>query len=89
VKIATSYRLGDAVTNQFPNSAARLAGCEPVYEEMEGWSEDVRKARKMSELPAAARRYLDRVQELTDTEILMVSVGPGRDETIRIKNPFD
>jgi adenylosuccinate synthase len=89
VKIATSYRLGDAVTNQFPNSAARLARCEPVYEEMEGWSEDVRKARKMSELPAAARRYLDRVQELTDTEILMVSVGPGRDETIRIKNPFD
>jgi adenylosuccinate synthase len=89
VKIATSYRVGGSVTDQFPNSAAALAGCEPVYEEMEGWSEDVGKARKMSELPAAARRYLDRVQELTETEILMVSVGPGRDETIRIKNPFD
>jgi adenylosuccinate synthase len=89
VKIATSYRMGGAVTDEFPNSAVRLERCEPVYEEMEGWSEDVRKARKMSELPAAARRYLDRIQELTDTEILMVSVGPGRDETIRIKNPFD
>ncbi len=89
VKIATSYRLDGAVTDEFPNFAVRLARCEAVYEEMEGWSEDVRKARKMSELPAAARRYLDRIQELTDTEILMVSVGPNRDETIRIKNPFD
>lgn len=89
VKIATAYRVGGQVTDEFPATAADLANCEPVYEEMEGWSEDVGKARMMSELPAAARRYLDRVQELTNTGILMVSVGPGRDETIRIKNPFD
>jgi hypothetical protein len=76
------------VTDQFPGSTVALAGCEAVYEEMEGWSQDVRKARKMSESPAAARRYLDRIQELTGTEILVVSVGPGRDETMRIKNPL-
>jgi len=81
--------VGGETTDEFPTSVKRLEACEPVYEEMEGFSEDVRKARKMSQLPAAARRYLDRIQELTETEILMVSVGPGREETIRIKNPFD
>jgi len=89
VKIAVAYRLAGEKVFEFPTSVKALEACEPVYEEMEGWSEDVRKARKMSQLPAAARRYLDRIQELTDTEILMVSVGPGREETIRIKNPFD
>ena len=89
VKIATAYRVGGREFDHFPASVTELAACEPVYEELEGWSQDVRKARKMSELPAAARRYVDRIEELTETEILMVSVGPGRDETIRIKNPFD
>jgi len=89
VKIAVAYRVGGETIHEFPTSVKRLEACEPVYEEMEGFSEDVRKARKMSQLPAAARRYLDRIQELTETEILMVSVGPGREETIRIRNPFD
>ena len=89
VKIAVGYRVGGETTQEFPTSVKTLEACVPVYEEMEGFSEDVRKARKMSQLPAAARRYLDRIQELTETEILMVSVGPGREETIRIKNPFD
>ena len=89
VKIATAYRVGGEVTEEFPATAADLENCEPVYEELEGWSEDVGKARMMSELPSAARRYLDRVQELTNTGILMVSVGPAREETIRIMNPFD
>jgi adenylosuccinate synthase len=89
VKIAVRYRLNGKVIDQFPSKVAELSACECVYEEMEGWSEDVGKARKMSELPAAARRYLDRIQELTETGILMVSVGPGREETIQIKNPFD
>lgn len=89
VKIATGYRLEGKVIDEFPSTAAALAKCEPVFEEMEGWREEIGKVRKMSELPAAARRYLDRVQELTGTGILMVSVGPGREETIAIKNPFD
>jgi adenylosuccinate synthase len=89
VRIATGYRLRGEAIQDFPTSVKDLDACEPVYEEMEGWTEDVRRARKMSSLPPAARRYLDRIQELTETEILMVSVGPGRDETIRIRNPFD
>ncbi|MDP3937673.1 MAG: adenylosuccinate synthase [Deltaproteobacteria bacterium] len=89
VKIATAYRRDGDIVKEFPSTPRELAACDPVYEEMEGWSEDVRKARKMSELPAAARRYLDRISELSETGILMVSVGPGREETIRIKNPFD
>jgi adenylosuccinate synthase len=89
VKIATAYQVGGRPIEHFPASVTELAACQPVYEELEGWSQDVRKARKMSQLPAAARRYVDRIEELTDTEIIMVSVGPGRDETIRIKSPFD
>ena len=62
--------------------AERLARCRPVYEKLPGWKEDVSQARKLSDLPAMARRYLDRLGELIGLPVRIVSVGPDRAQTI-------
>ncbi|HEX2932902.1 MAG TPA: adenylosuccinate synthetase, partial [Candidatus Binatia bacterium] len=61
----------------------------PVYEEMEGWDVPLEGARKFSDLPQSAQRYVRRIEEIIGTEIILVSVGPGREQTIVLKNPFD
>jgi adenylosuccinate synthase len=61
----------------------------PVYEEIGGWSEEIDQVRSLDELPRAAREYLTRVEELTDTPPYIVSVGPGREQTLLLKNPFE
>jgi len=65
-----------------------LKQCKPVYEEMDGWTEDIREVRQMDDLPANARRYLERLESLAGVPIILVSVGAGREETIVLKNPF-
>jgi adenylosuccinate synthase len=66
-----------------------LDKAEPVLEEMPGWNEPITAVRKFSELPSAAQKYVQRIEKLLDTEIILVSVGPGREQTILLKNPFD
>lgn len=89
LKICTGYRLGDReITHATPASLKALSACVPIYEELEGWTEDIAKAAKMSDLPANARKYLDRLEELAGAEIALVSVGAGREETIQLENPF-
>jgi adenylosuccinate synthase len=66
----------------FPAGAEVLAECEPIYEERPGWSEDIRGARTLSDLPQAALDYVQRIEELADAPAAFVSVGPGREETI-------
>jgi adenylosuccinate synthase len=56
-----------------------------VYETLPGWSEDVSKCRKVSDLPAAARKYVDRIAELAGLPVSVVSVGPDREQTIHLK----
>jgi adenylosuccinate synthase len=58
-----------------------------VYEELEGWGEDLGQARAFAELPAAARKYLDRLQELVGVPIGVVSVGPGREQSLSADGP--
>jgi len=65
-----------------------LSGCKPISETLPGWSEDISGIRKIEDLPENARNYLKRIEELIETPIDIVSVGPGREETIVIKNPF-
>ena len=67
-----------------PDDAFELERCKPVYETMPGWNEDVTAARKLTDLPAAARRYIDRIAELLDLRVSVVSVGPDREQTIRV-----
>ena len=60
----------------------------PVYEEMDGWTEPLDNVRKFSDLPQPAQKYVRRIEEVIGTEIILVSVGPGREQTILLKNPF-
>ncbi|HOX08145.1 MAG TPA: adenylosuccinate synthase [Planctomycetota bacterium] len=83
VKIATAYRLDGRTTESFPADVAALSRVEPVYEQMPGWSEDTSKARKFDDLPAAARNYVLRLEKLSGLRFPGVSVGRGRDQTLR------
>ncbi|RJR27838.1 MAG: adenylosuccinate synthase [Candidatus Latescibacterota bacterium] len=82
VKICTGYRVGGRATAAFPQNADALARCEPVYEELPGWTERLSDARTVEELPAAARRFVERLEEGLGVPITFVSTGPAREETI-------
>lgn len=84
LKICVGYKFNDKVIDYFPASLDDLAKCEPIYEEFDGWSEEVGKARSYDELPENAKKYLKRIEELTGTKISIVGVGPRRDQTIRV-----
>lgn len=89
IKICVGYKTpaGD-YTHTVPADIRVLSGCQPVYEEFPGWKEDISPARKMDELPSSARKYLNRLEELAQARIALVSVGSGREETISLKDPF-
>ena len=81
VRIATSYQAGGETFNDFPRQQRVLYDCVPVYEDLDGWEEDISGIRSMDDLPAAARRYVQRVEELAGVPVTMVSVGPDREAT--------
>jgi adenylosuccinate synthase len=88
LKICTAYEYEGKTMNHFPADLKVLAKCKPVYEEHPGWNEDISKLKTFEELPENAQKYLKRIEELTRTTVDIVSVGPGRDETMVLKNPF-
>ena len=88
LKICIGYEYKGKRLNEFPASLKVLAECTPLYETLPGWSEEISRIRQFSDLPQTTKTYLKRVEELTETPIQIVSVGPGRDETIVLKNPF-
>jgi adenylosuccinate synthase len=88
LKICTGYEHNGKIIRDFPASLKTLGSCKPIYEVLPGWMEDISDIRKIEDLPKNARHYLDRIAELTETPIDIVSVGPGREETIVINNPF-
>lgn len=84
IKVCVGYNFEGKVIDYFPASLEDLAKCEPIYEEFDGWDDSVANARSYDELPENAKKYLKRIEELTDTKISIVSVGPKRDQTIRV-----
>jgi adenylosuccinate synthase len=82
LKLCTAYDLDGERTAHFPSDSFQLERCRPVYETIPGWSEDVTTARRLSDLPAGARRYIDRIGELVGLPVSVVSVGPDREQTI-------
>jgi len=89
IKICVGYRRdGEEFTESVPSNLRTLSQCRPVFEEMDGWAEDMSGARKMEDLPKNARRYLARLEKLFRVPIVLVSVGADRDDTIVIRNPF-
>jgi adenylosuccinate synthase len=87
--IAVQYKLpGGKIVNEYPSDPEILAEAEPIYEELPGWKEPLGDLRQYDELPANARRYVERIEQLVSVEAIAVSVGPDRAQTIVRKNPF-
>lgn len=83
VRIATGYRYQGEIYQEFPPHQTIFHKCEPAYEEMAGWTEDISGARTFSDLPEAARAYVRRIEEIAGVPVTLVSVGPARDQTVR------
>jgi adenylosuccinate synthase len=88
LKICTAYQYNNTRFTEFPSPLNILEGCEPVFEKLPGWSEDISDARTLDDLPENAKTYLKRIEELTNTPIQIVSIGPGREATVVLENPF-
>lgn len=82
VQVCVAYEVDGERIEHFPGDAFLLARCRPVYETLPGWRQDVSGIRRLSDLPAAARRYIDRLAELIELPVTVVSVGPDRAQTI-------
>lgn len=89
IRIATAYETSEGTLTEVPGALSLWEEAKPVYESFEGWSKAPRKARNFSELPAAVRRYVDRIEELAGIPVVLLSVGPDREETIVRSNPFE
>jgi adenylosuccinate synthase len=89
MKICTGYKIDGRLSDILPVGADDLERCEPVYESMPGWSESTVGAKTFEALPAAARAYIKRMEELCGVPVDMISTGPDRDETIVLRHPFE
>ncbi|MFQ5935483.1 MAG: adenylosuccinate synthase [Acidiferrobacterales bacterium] len=89
VSLCVAYRLGDSKRDTPPHSADQLARVEPIYEALPGWQQSTIGARTFEELPANARQYLRRLEQVTGISIDIISTGADRYETIIFRHPFD
>jgi adenylosuccinate synthase len=80
--ICTGYRINGEVYDEFPGEVTLLEGCEPIYEWFDGWKTPTSECRKIDALPKPARKYLDRLEELSEARVSYVSVGTRRDQII-------
>jgi adenylosuccinate synthase len=83
VRIALSYRQGSETYEEFPPHQSILHHCEPVYEELAGWDEDIAGARSFADLPPAAQTYVRTIEEICGVNVSAISVGPAREQTVR------
>ncbi|MCL2075089.1 MAG: adenylosuccinate synthase [Betaproteobacteria bacterium] len=88
IKICTHYQLDGKTIDIFPLGADEAARCQPVFETLPGWAESTHGAQRWEDLPINARTYLNRLEELCQTPIDIISTGPERDETILRRHPF-
>lgn len=89
VKICVAYKYKGEIMEEFPASLNILAECEPVYEELAGWTEDITGVSNINDLPLAAQHYMERVSQLTGIPISILSVGPKREQTIMLRSVFE
>lgn len=89
VKICTAYMLDGKQIDYYPASLKELERCEPVYEKFDGWTEDISTVTKYDQLPANAKKYLKRIEELTGLQLMTISVGPSREQTITLKDAWE
>jgi adenylosuccinate synthase len=89
VRICLGYRIDGKYSDILPVGAESLLDCEPVYEDMPGWSSSTVGVKNYDELPLEARNYLQRIEQICEVPVDMVSTGPERDETIVLRHPFE
>jgi adenylosuccinate synthase len=88
LKIAVAYKVGGRTLEEMPSDPEVLERCEPVYEELPGWSEKVDGLRSLDAFPRQAQAYVRRVEQLSGVKVAGLSVGADRGETILVENPF-
>ena len=88
IRICVGYRLGGRTLDHFPAHAGEQAAVEPIYEEIDGWSESTAGARSWAQLPAQAIKYIRRIEELIRCPVALVSTSPEREDTILVRDPF-
>jgi adenylosuccinate synthase len=89
IKICVGYRLDGEVFDAPPHLVSRFPDCEPIYEELPGWSTSTVGITDVERLPPEARAYLRRLEEVLDAPVDMISTGPDRNENIVIRHPFE
>ena len=88
IKVCVAYDIDGEICNHFPTNASQFANCKPVYKTLPGWQSDTTGCRSLSDLPKKALTYLKYLAELMKVPIAIVSVGPGRDQTIIVEDPI-
>lgn len=84
IKVATGYKTADDRYDHFPAQQSVLYNCEPVYDELKGWREDITGVRKYQDLPKEAQAYIEYIQEAIEAPIGWVSVGPERSQLVEV-----
>ena len=88
IKICVAYRYKGEIIEDFPESLRTLKDCEPVYIEVEGWKCSLENCKTFDEMPLQARRYVDKISELTGVPVSLIAVGPKRDQTVVTRQVF-
>jgi adenylosuccinate synthase len=88
IKICTAYKFKGEILTSFPSDVAILEKCQPIYEELDGWQESINGIRNSKKLPAGARNYMSRLEDLLSCPISLVSVGPNRRQIVLVKDFF-
>ena len=88
IKVCVGYEIEGKRIGHRPASLKKMTQCTPVYEEMPGWQQDISQVRQLAQLPSEARVYLECIEKFTCVPISIVSVGPGREETIMVQDLF-
>ncbi len=86
IKMCVGYNMNGETLKRIPASLNVLAKVEPVYEEFDGWMTDISGIRNYADLPANAKKYLERLSEVAGVELGIISVGPNREQTIVLKD---
>lgn len=82
IKVSTAYKINSETVTAFQTNSALLLSAEPVYKEFPGWKEDISQCREFSELPKNARDYVEYIEKHAGVPVILIGVGPGRDDTI-------
>ena len=88
IRVCTGYRYNNSTVTEMPSNFNALERCEPIYDEVPGWSEDISGIKKVADLPSAARDYIRYIETRTEIPVSILSLGHRRNEAILMQNPF-